>query len=638
MPIGRKLKFVKPKTRIPVKKGRKQGLTADGKVKISGNKKKIKRNKNAAFGNEFDDGDDDDDLKDYGFLSAGNKSTFPTGDEDDILAQLSRGEDSDMKTFASLANKHTRKPSKKKSKRGFGRGGGGGGDFGGGGGGGGSDMKFKRRGGMFKSRPRSPPPSRAPDFDELSFSGDDDVGSMGSILDDDDSYDSMSYGSMSYDDDYSSISGMSSTGRDVPLDDSMELTRGKKKGGMFGGITSSESEGAEKADLLARFHFLKNRGTHVSKNYTPKSNLNEMRMEMGRIEHEAQVAQTIKLNRRALMSVVSGIELVSDKYGPRFTKGKLHRVSHFVQNSIKDYDGAFERMSEDYGGVIGALTGGNPLYEIAATLLFQIVTYGLFYRGAEGAKANEEMTVDDIKARHPNLIRQAAEELLREKYKSPPPPPQQQQPQYAYPVDMQGVPLPPPPHYYPSPQHRPTVPMSEQYHAQIPPPTHAPHQANVTGQGYASMAPPSVDFNSYITEQQEKRHSMINTEDQNIFNAAREAQSSVGGDVRAADPIDLRSMQERTMISHPPDVMISDMHQPLPNARYEAPIDMDEYDDEDIHSTVATRRGNPPKIMTPKPAKYTLASNARDIPPIPEDDVGEYDDLEDEGDIVIDIN
>merc|ERR1712151_1159179 len=64
--------------------------------------------------------------------------------------------------------------------------------------------------------------------------------------------------------------------------------------GMFDDITKKEQETAEKQDLLARFHILKSRGVPVAKSYTAKSNLNEMRLEMGRLEHENEVKESVK--------------------------------------------------------------------------------------------------------------------------------------------------------------------------------------------------------------------------------------------------------------------------------------------------------------------------------------------------------
>jgi hypothetical protein len=204
----------------------------------------------------------------------------------------------------------------------------------------------------------------------------------------------------------------------VPLDDSMSIISGEAPGSgkkskadnnMFRGMSKAEAEEAEKNDLLARFHFLKQRGVHLSKNFTPKSGLNEMRMEMGRIEHEQQMARAVTINRRWFLTGASLLSKATDRYGPNLTKGRWHGFDKYVLNSIQDYDEPFERLSEHYGGVVSALTGGNPLWEIIVLFGYQFIMYGFVSGGADQARANEVMSSEEIKRRYPNLIQEAVE-------------------------------------------------------------------------------------------------------------------------------------------------------------------------------------------------------------------------------------
>ena len=271
--------------------------------------------------------------------------------------------------------------------------------------------------------PRKAPMVDDTDSDDLSsFSGD----SLPSDFD---------FDMLSSDDDMSSLSSfssglssMSSTGkgkkrigpRRVSLDDSMSIINGqdgskKNKKNMFAGFSKKESEEAEKNDLLARFHILRQRGVHLTKNYSSKSSLNEMRMEMGRIEHENNVAKSIQINRRFFMASTSALTKVTDNYAPNMVRGKWHGFDKYVLNSINDYDEPFERLSEHYGGVIGAITGGNPLWEIFVLFAYQFVSYGFMSDGGEQARANEDMTADEIKKRFPNLLKEAVEKEMNKK-------------------------------------------------------------------------------------------------------------------------------------------------------------------------------------------------------------------------------
>ena len=392
-----RVKFGRPKERLRVA-SRDQGLRSDNKVRVKGNK----RPSLAASLEAMEQGADVDD---FGGLSA-----FP------------------VNNFSGFGMDNKKKKTKKKHK-------------------GGKKKKKGRKGGLFDlgssggsdmegslpPPPPSPPsmhrrgtssapphPSRtARSAPEVGFSDDSEgEGSWG---------EGSSLGSMSdFDfDEEGSLGGLSSfssgssrVGKrpSVPLDDSFSVVDGQssqpKKSvdkNMFRGMSKQEGEEAEKNDLLARFHFLRQRGVHITKNYGPKSSLNEMRMEMGRIEHEQQMHRAIKINRRWFMLGASMLTNATDNYGPRLTRGRWHGFDKYLTTSIEDYDEPFERVSEHYGGIVGALTGGNPLYEIILLFGYQFLVYGFATNGAEQSRANESMSSDEIQRRYPNLIKEAVE-------------------------------------------------------------------------------------------------------------------------------------------------------------------------------------------------------------------------------------
>lgn len=391
-----KMRFSKPKETLKVA-ARDQGLRANNKVRVKGNNKpslteSLKK---------LQTGEDDDDF-DFGFGSGMFEHMARTG------GKLSGGKKKNKKSKLKPPKRKQRlsfSSSEEEEEDDFSVGEEEGGGYGGGGG----------RGGGFKrsSMPMSRPPSVSSGSEDLSdFDGFSDLASD----DDDDEEEDMSF------------SSGSSSGRSrphIPLDDSMSIISGDYKQGkkkndedrnMFRGMSKEEAEEAEKSDLLARFHFLKQRGVHLSKNYTPKSSLNEMRMEMGRIEHEEQMARAVTINRRWFLTGASLLSKATDRYGPNLTRGRWHGFDKYVLNSINDYDQPFERLSEHYGGVVSAITGGNPLWEIIVLFTYQFVMYGFVSGGADQARANEEMSSEEIKRRYPNIIQEAVEmELNRRK-------------------------------------------------------------------------------------------------------------------------------------------------------------------------------------------------------------------------------
>jgi hypothetical protein len=210
----------------------------------------------------------------------------------------------------------------------------------------------------------------------------------------------------------SAVSSRKGTGPRPMADPGLRRRGGGKAsgGGMFSAVTPKEAEEAEKNDLLARFHVLKQRGVHISKTFTPRSSLQEMRMEMGRIEHEARVQRSLRINRRFLLAGTGIMSKVTDKYGPKATRGLWHGFDKHLVNYVDEFDEPFERLSEEYGGVVKAVTGGNPIWEIACMLLYQAVVYAL--EGGGKAKADESFTSDEIRRKYPNIIKEAVQKEL----------------------------------------------------------------------------------------------------------------------------------------------------------------------------------------------------------------------------------
>lgn len=209
-----------------------------------------------------------------------------------------------------------------------------------------------------------------------------------------------------------SLSSMSSAS--VPRDKGFDVLR---RGG--GGAPSKaraepradEAEEAERMDILARFHALKQRGVKLSKNYTPRSSLADLRLEMGRIEHENNVQRSVQRLRRWLLAFVSGAQYVTEtRYAPKFVHGRLNGFSDYVLASVEDYDPIFERISEEHGGAGGIGSTGNPMLDLAILLCTQLAMF-FFMSSKPGVKPP---SAEEIKRDHPDLVRQVASELATE--------------------------------------------------------------------------------------------------------------------------------------------------------------------------------------------------------------------------------
>lgn len=341
----KKLKFSKKKEKIPLRSSKSQGLTSDNKVKLKGNKKsKSKKSEKPEFK----------------FLKLG-KSSYPGSD--DLYKQMARessdeSDDDSVPDSASISSSSTRSRRSAPQER----------------------LHLIPSGSGFNKLGPVPKPKKIsrpePAFAAPDFSSDEED-----------------------DDDFSDMASVSTRSSSYPMDKTMSN---------FRKVSKEEEEEAEKQDLLTRLHTLKQQGVKLSKNYTPRSSLAELRMEMGRLEHERETQHSMNRLRRYFMAGVSGMEYVtSTKKAPNVVKGKLNGFSGYVANSLEDYDPIFERMSEKYGGVAGIGSTGNPLGD----LLFLLLTHVMFFVFIEARPNNKPPTEDEIKRNHPELVRNMARDM-----------------------------------------------------------------------------------------------------------------------------------------------------------------------------------------------------------------------------------
>ena len=374
------LKFKKHKQILPTS-GNDEGLTEDNFVKVKGKKRSDKRVKGSDFMKplggdmiktlamgDFDDGE-----------SVSTRKSFRSGKSSKSGKSFRSGKSGksgkSIKSFRSMASDK-------------------------------SDV-FSGRSSM-KQSSRSAPPLKRFDVPDVPQRLGPSVGAESESESESDE-ESIPDVALDSDDDMMSVSTTSSI---HVLDKTLSRLKSKKvppasSNNAFG-MSNKEVDNQEKLDILARLHILKQRGTRLSKNYTTTSTLNELRMEMGRIEHEAETTRNVQRLRRWLLAGVSGMEYASaSKYAPKFARNKLNGFSTYVVDGIQDYDPAFEQMGEKYSGVMGIGSTGNPLTDIFMLMMTQAFMF-IFIEHKVGTKPP---TLDEIKKEHPDLVRNAAREM-----------------------------------------------------------------------------------------------------------------------------------------------------------------------------------------------------------------------------------
>lgn len=116
--------------------------------------------------------------------------------------------------------------------------------------------------------------------------------------------------------------------------------------------------------------------TGIKKNahITLASDSMSIRQESDRIENEVAVRRSIKFQRRALLTMSSGVEYLHNK--SPLLKGRLTGWGECMLDSIDDYDVVFRRLHEKHGPKIA---NGRPSKEMEPEMeLLYMVAYNAF--------------------------------------------------------------------------------------------------------------------------------------------------------------------------------------------------------------------------------------------------------------------
>lgn len=103
-----------------------------------------------------------------------------------------------------------------------------------------------------------------------------------------------------------------------------------------------------KKELLYQFERLEKKGMKLPKKFTLSSSLEEMKAEFERLKRDRAIDSSVKLQRRMMMAVVSGVEWCNSKFDP--IGAKLDGWSDSVYENIDDFDESFEELYEKYKG------------------------------------------------------------------------------------------------------------------------------------------------------------------------------------------------------------------------------------------------------------------------------------------------
>lgn len=150
-------------------------------------------------------------------------------------------------------------------------------------------------------------------------------------------------------------------------------------GGGGGGGMSPEEEAKEKQRLLTKLRRLEADGIKGQR-LTMANTLEEIRAEHDGLTDSKNLEASIRFQRNALMTFVSGVEMVNDKFGHRLpVKPRLKGWSESVHTNIGDFDDIFEELYDLYKDKAKM----HPLLRLVGTLGVSATMYHLTNSMAE---------------------------------------------------------------------------------------------------------------------------------------------------------------------------------------------------------------------------------------------------------------
>ena len=157
-------------------------------------------------------------------------------------------------------------------------------------------------------------------------------------------------------------------------------------------------EAAEKSDLINKLQRLEAKGFPVAKRFTMDNTLDEIKSEYTRLVDARQLETSIRFQRNMMMSVVTGVEWMNNKFDPFDIK--LDGWSEGVHENIEDYDEIFEELYDKYKE-----RGKMPP---EARLIFQLAGSGFMCHITNSFFRSKMPSADDIFKKNPELAKQFA--------------------------------------------------------------------------------------------------------------------------------------------------------------------------------------------------------------------------------------
>lgn len=159
---------------------------------------------------------------------------------------------------------------------------------------------------------------------------------------------------------------------------------------------SQEEENKKKSELINKLNRLEAKGLPMSKRFTMDNTLQEVQGEYDRLLDAKNMEASIRFQRNTMMSIVSGLEYMNNKFDPFDVK--LEGWSESVHENIEDFDDVFEELYDKYKD-----RGKMPP---EARLLFMLAGSGFMCHMSNSFFRSKMPSAEDVFKKNPELAKQ----------------------------------------------------------------------------------------------------------------------------------------------------------------------------------------------------------------------------------------
>jgi len=171
-----------------------------------------------------------------------------------------------------------------------------------------------------------------------------------------------------------------------------------------GGVSSTENLSFEeiqkrKFDLLCKFERLRDKGVKLPKTFSMSSNYEEMNQEYERLVYHRKMENSVKMQRRMLVSFASMAEFVNNKTGNPFDVN-LDGWSEHMNEEINNYDEIFEDIYSKYKDSVDMAPELKLVFMVASSAFWYHISNNM----AKSVMPNMDM--NKIFKQNPDLMNQ----------------------------------------------------------------------------------------------------------------------------------------------------------------------------------------------------------------------------------------